>query len=305
MFQAPSTYRFYRRAARRSSAAASARSSLRFARSSKTRVRVAARHFILLLPLCLATTLVASACSLISPTPPAEAVLDDETIFLVPRIGVDEETEIPYQFLGKPRDDENPKRQQGSHHTLRRGETLSSLSSLYQVSLARLLRANEITDPTRVRAGSRIFIPGSSALEDLQPQVMGELGWPLTGRITSGFGPRGKRSRHHQGIDIDGEGGDEVVAAGSGTVTEAGTRGKYGKIVMITHAGGLATLYAHVSTLLVRVGDRVERGDPIAKVGRSGNARGTHLHFEVRRHEQAVNPIPYLDGGTAIAAALR
>jgi murein DD-endopeptidase MepM/ murein hydrolase activator NlpD len=251
--------------------------------------------------------LVSSACSLRSAdSPAAEPVLDEQTIAPLPSIAVDEDEEIPTPTgrSAKRSVDDNPQPQQGFHHTLRRGETLSSVSSQYQIPVVCLLRVNKITHPTRIRSGTRIFIPVSSAPADFPLPAMGELGWPLKGRITSDFGPRGKRSRH-QGIDIDGQAGDEVVAAASGTVTEASTRGKYGKIVMITHADGLATLYAHLSTLLVRVGDWVERGDPIANVGRSGNARGTHLHFEVHRNEQPVNPIRHLDGGTAIAAASR
>jgi len=123
--------------------------------------------------------------------------------------------------------------------------------------------------------------------------AVGALAWPLRGSLTGKFGPRGKRSRHER-IDIDGRAGDEINAAASGTVTEAGIRGKYGRMVIIDHGDGLATLYAHVRKLMVRVGDRIERGDPIAEVGRSGNATGSHLHFEVHRNSRPVDPIGYL-----------
>jgi murein DD-endopeptidase MepM/ murein hydrolase activator NlpD len=196
-----------------------------------------------------------------------------------------------------------PDSEQGFYHVLRRGETLSSLSRLYDVPLGRLLKANQITNATKIPAGRRIFIPNSSSTVRLETLTTGELAWPLKGRITGPFGPRGKRS--HGGIDIGGQMGDQVAAAASGTVVQAGTKRKYGKTVVIEHGDGLSTLYAHMSKLLVRVGDQIERGDPIAAVGRSGNARGAHLHFEVRRHDQPVDPISYLDKGTLVATSSR
>src|SRR4029077_931513 len=96
------------------------------------------------------------------------------------------------------------------------------------------------------------------------------------------FGADGDRG-HHDGIDIDGDWGDEVRAAAPGRGTWAGTEGRAGRMVVIDHGGGLTTVYAHASELLVQTGDPVEAGLPVARVGRTGNARGTHLHFEVHR----------------------
>ncbi|MEE9550697.1 MAG: peptidoglycan DD-metalloendopeptidase family protein [Candidatus Binatia bacterium] len=191
----------------------------------------------------------------------------------------------------------------GIYIKLRRGQTLYALSQLYQVPLDRLMRANRIGDPNRIRAGTMIFIPGSSRSVSPQPMTTAALSWPLHGRITAKFGPRRSKRSPHEGIDIDGEHGDEVTAAAGGTVIQAGRQGKYGRVVLIDHGNGLTTLYAHLSRPLVRAGDRVERGEPIAKVGRSGNATGPHLHFEVRRNGQPLDPIPYLQAGTAVAAS--
>jgi len=119
------------------------------------------------------------------------------------------------------------------------------------------------------------------------------IAWPLDGRITGGFGQRG-RHHHHDGIDIDGTQGEEVRAVAPGIVVRSGSEGKYGKTVVIDHGNGVTTLYAHASRLLVREGDRVEQGDAIAEVGATGNAHGTHLHFEVRRDGRPVDPVPYL-----------
>jgi murein DD-endopeptidase MepM/ murein hydrolase activator NlpD len=80
-------------------------------------------------------------------------------------------------------------------------------------------------------------------------------------------------------------------------VVKSGVDGRYGRRVVIDHGDGLLTLYAHASKLLVEEGDQVRVGQEIAEVGRSGNAHGTHLHFEVRRDGRAVNPLPYLKTG--------
>jgi murein DD-endopeptidase MepM/ murein hydrolase activator NlpD len=181
----------------------------------------------------------------------------------------------------------------GIYHKLKPGQTLASLSRAYQVPLKTLTEANRIADPTKLRPGTLIFIPRSSALARPQETAVRALSWPLRGRITGSFGPRGERSSHG-GIDIDGHAGDEIRAAAAGTVIRAGTWGRYGRLVLLDHGDRLATLYAHVRNIKVGVGDRVERGDCIAEVGRSGNATGTHLHFEVLLDGQPVNPAPYL-----------
>jgi murein DD-endopeptidase MepM/ murein hydrolase activator NlpD len=119
------------------------------------------------------------------------------------------------------------------------------------------------------------------------------LQWPLHGVITGAYGRRGRKG-HHAGIDIDGQRGDPILAAAPGVVVSAGTDGPYGRRVEIDHGDGIVTLYAHADRLLVHTGDQVRAGQRIAEVGRSGNARGTHLHFEVRRQGRAVDPLPYL-----------
>jgi LysM repeat protein len=249
-----------------------------------------------------------SACSLVSktftisdPVPVQQAaVLPEPTIVVT----VDEEIPTPAasSLPAKNSADGDPDGNEGIYHVLRRGQTLYSLSRLYQVPVERLVQANGIKDPNIIREDTSIFIPGHSGPARIETSAMGDFVWPVKGRITGRFGPRGKHSRH-RGIDIDGEVGDEVIAAASGTVIQAGTRRKYGKMLVIEHSDGLSTLYAHASKVLVRVGDRIERGDLIATVGRSGNARGSHLHFEVRRNDRPVDPIPYLESGTLVESS--
>ncbi len=188
------------------------------------------------------------------------------------------------------------------YHRLERGMTLYSLARAYRVPLADLMRANRITDPTTIPEGTAIRIPGvSRPLTPAAPSAPG-LAWPLRGAITSGFGARGREALH-AGIDIDGDMGDRILAAATGTVVEARSERQYGRVIVIDHGHGLSTLYAHADCILVKPGQTVRQGQEIARVGRTGNARGTHLHFEVRRDGRAVNPLPLLDSGSLTARA--
>lgn len=124
--------------------------------------------------------------------------------------------------------------------------------------------------------------------------------WPLPGYhyITSYFGPRDLAGyTYHYGIDISGSGvyGHDIVAAESGTVLLAQTDKSWGKFILIDHGNGMLTRYAHCSKLLVSQGDRVTRGQTIAKVGDTGNVTGPHLHFEVYEGDKRYNPLNYLD----------
>lgn len=120
--------------------------------------------------------------------------------------------------------------------------------------------------------------------------------WPCSGRITSYFGGRyifGKNS-YHSGIDISQNYGATIVAADGGTVTFSGWKGTYGNLVIITHDNGTKTYYAHNSSLLVSAGQKVYRGQPIARAGSTGRSTGVHCHFEVRVNGTAVNPLNFL-----------
>lgn len=211
----------------------------------------------------------------------------------------------------------------GLRVSLDRGMTLYSLARTYGVPLQTLMRVNGISDPTTIRAGTEIYIPGTPGGDGppattprtartrkkgspadaarpgpgrAAPPALLDIAWPLDGRITGSFGARG-RHHHHDGIDIDGTRGEEIRAVAAGIVVRSGSDGKYGKTVVIDHGDGVTTLYAHASRVLVEEGDRVDQGEAIAEVGASGNARGTHLHFEVRRAGRPVDPLPYLKPG--------
>ena len=115
---------------------------------------------------------------------------------------------------------------------------------------------------------------------------------PEWGRITSGFGYREKFNRVHKGIDIAMEIGDTVRVALPGIVDKVSYEAHgYGHYVEVVHDNGIVTCYAHLSSSLVKAGDKVDASQPIALSGNTGNSTGPHLHFETRYNGTAINPI--------------
>ncbi len=109
--------------------------------------------------------------------------------------------------------------------------------------------------------------------------------------------PFGEPRRHHThaGVDIRGARGQEILASRDGVVAFCGrTRSGYGTMVILDHGDGVQTLYAHAQKVLVKTGEKVERGTPIALVGRTGNATTEHCHFELRVENRPVDPMPHL-----------
>ena len=137
------------------------------------------------------------------------------------------------------------------------------------------------------------YQPASPALSG-----SGALNWPISGPITSPFGwrvhPITGASRFHSGIDIGGDYGDTIHAAGAGIVSYAGWISGYGYAVIIDHGGGISTLYGHNQALLVSEGQSVSQGQAIAECGSTGNSTGPHCHFEVRVDGEPVDPMGYL-----------
>jgi murein DD-endopeptidase MepM/ murein hydrolase activator NlpD len=125
---------------------------------------------------------------------------------------------------------------------------------------------------------------------------------PVQGRISSMFSnarfhPIHNRAIPHEGIDVPAPTGTPIVAPAKGRVMAAGRQAGYGLRVEIDHGYGISTLYAHASRIMVRVGQEVERGDLIAQVGSTGLTTSPHLHYEVRRHGIAVNPMDFIMPG--------
>ena len=189
----------------------------------------------------------------------------------------------------------------GALHTVRRGESLWDIARTYGVSVAAIAETNGLERPDRIQVGQRLVVPGAQALAyALQRdavvgpdgKLLANFDWPVRGRITSRFGPRW--GRMHNGIDIAVPTGTPVRAAAAGRVTFSGWGGGYGYLVVIDHGQGVETRYAHNSRLAVQAGQKVKRGQVIAYSGNTGHSTGPHLHLEIRRNGQPLNPEKYL-----------
>ena len=120
--------------------------------------------------------------------------------------------------------------------------------------------------------------------------------WPSWGRIGSTFGYRSFPWRgFHSGIDIDAPYGSPIKAAADGIVVHSSWKNGYGNAVIIDHGYGVQTLYGHISSFVVSLGQRVKKGQLIAKIGTTGNTTGPHVHYEVIKNGTAVNPFPYMN----------
>jgi len=179
-------------------------------------------------------------------------------------------------------------------HRVQNGENLWVIASRFDVTVASIIDQNNLVNPNQLRIGQVLSIPRATAVErpSRSSTNLVAMIWPVRGRITSPFGPRwgGK----HTGLDIGAPTGTNIKAVRAGRVVLAGWWGGYGKSVMIDHGGGLQTLYAHASRILVRNGDRVLQGQTIARIGSTGNSTGPHLHFEVRQNDYFRDPLNFL-----------
>jgi len=149
-----------------------------------------------------------------------------------------------------------------------------------------------------VQLGSRLTALESqfakrSAIVSSTPSVA-----PVRGVVNSGFGSRldpfTGEGAFHQGLDISTRRDEPVLATAAGVVVKSGPSGDYGKSVEIAHRAGYTTIYGHLDTVLVKDGQQVRRGDRVGLAGSTGRSTGTHLHYEVRRGDQAVNPLEYI-----------
>lgn len=188
-------------------------------------------------------------------------------------------------------------------HTIAQGDSFWELSRRYGIPLEALLAVNSGVDPGHLMIGSEVMIPSkesgaqlaAAAPEEDEPaaaSLAGQFIWPVIAPISSHFGPRD--GRNHNGIDLAANMGDDIRAARDGTVIIAGEVSGYGNTVVLEHADGTRTLYAHASVLKVEVGQKVRQGDLIALVGSTGRSTGPHLHFEIIINDRPRDPLLYL-----------
>jgi murein DD-endopeptidase MepM/ murein hydrolase activator NlpD len=195
--------------------------------------------------------------------------------------------------------------------TVEEGDTIESIAIRFDSDPEEIKRVNQIKDDEFPAVGKKLKIYAGTDSDiyrrdqmlgraprvvDSQQRQLGKsaLNSPAQGQISSVYGMRGWRM--HTGIDIRGPRGAPIVASDDGIVTFAGWRRGYGNTVELLHeATGIKTLYAHCLKMNVRVGQRVRANQVIAQIGKTGNATGYHLHFEVVTADgKAVNPMPYL-----------
>lgn len=268
----------------------------------------------------------------IAPAPPSVTVRPGDTVYgIARRYGLPVRDVIAANGLAPPyliAVGQTLQMPQARYHTVAAGDTVYNVAQRYGVQQAELARENAIQPPYTIHVGQRLRLPAarpagsepapaaaapatdaSAAPTPMLPPPQtvslpaspGEdvaFSWPLQGRVLSRFGAK-VGGLHNDGINIAAPRGTEVRAAEAGVVAYVGNelRG-FGNLLLIRHAGGWMTAYAHNDALLVRRGDRVRRGQAVAVVGSSGSVAEPQLHFEIRRGGQAVDPAPLL--GTTV-----
>jgi murein DD-endopeptidase MepM/ murein hydrolase activator NlpD len=194
----------------------------------------------------------------------------------------------------------------GKVYVVQRGESLWSISQRIDVSLTQLAAANELASPYAVFPGQKLRIPDPDGVaagilppeqtaahrHGAEPPPLTGRGfiWPVNGKVIGGFG-RTRGGQRRDGIDIAAREGAPVLAAEAGLVAYAGEGiHGYGRLILLRHGDGYITTYAHNAVLLVEVGELVERGQVIARVGSTGDAARSMLHFELRKGRQPIDP---------------
>jgi lipoprotein NlpD len=191
-----------------------------------------------------------------------------------------------------------------SYHTVRRGETLTSIARLYGVPSLKLVRDNRIPDPNRIRVGQRLRVmrpaeepalkkvvrPETRVAKATGPvQATGRFAWPLKGTVIRRY------SQSAPGVAIAASRGATVKAADGGRVVLACERMRgYGKVVVLDHGNGYTTVYAHNASLLVGEGETVRQGQAIARAGSTGRATRSQLEFRLYRRGVPQDPARYL-----------
>lgn len=218
------------------------------------------------------------------------------------------------------------------YYSVKKGDTIYSISKKYDVDQNELMAENGIKDPTRLREGQKLKIPrsqmgnpppkdttriakkdGSKKTKDRaareaidrvkKKQSVGTVPrekppidfiWPVKGVIVRGYG-KGEDGRINDGVDIGAPEGAKIVAAAAGEVLLSSDKyPSYGNMVVIRHKSDFVTIYAHNRRNLVKKGDKVTQGQTVAEVGSTGRPTTPTVHFEIRRVSEPVNPIQYL-----------
>ena len=182
----------------------------------------------------------------------------------------------------------------GILHTITKGQNIHSIAKKYKISVPKILAENSVKNSDFLPVGEDIFLPDAKPL-NLVPGFL----WPTASRrITCGFGWRRNpfnpaQFEFHKGIDIRAN-YEWVRATKYGKVTYTGWLGGYGKTVLIAHPDGWKSLYGHLSSISVKVGQYVKQGQYVGKSGNTGRSTGAHLHFELIKSGRHHNPNRYI-----------
>ncbi|MBC7714980.1 MAG: M23 family metallopeptidase [Rhizobacter sp.] len=192
----------------------------------------------------------------------------------------------------------------GHYVMIKETDTVDTLAKEFNVPKEKIIASNK---DKHIKPGEWVFIPLKRGVldhdQDMEARPFdpnhllqtGEFLWPVpsSNKMSSGFGSRwGKK---HEGVDIPGRVGSHIVAAAEGVVVYSGDEiGGYGNITVIAHKDGYFSVYAHAKVNFTKQGQRVYRGQVIAQIGLTGRTYGPHLHFEVRKNGQAIDPTSFL-----------
>ena len=186
----------------------------------------------------------------------------------------------------------------GLAYLVKSGDTLSGIAARHSIRMTDILDWNDLQSST-IMVGQKMFLPGASLSENERNAVLGRLFIkPTHGRITSPYGYRpdpftGIR-RFHNGIDIAAPIGTPIIASMGGRVGRVGVNGSYGRYVILVHADGYQTLYAHLSRSHVSSGMFVAQGYIIGLMGSTGHSTGSHLHFSIFKSGKHLDPSGYI-----------
>ncbi len=186
----------------------------------------------------------------------------------------------------------------GLKYEVRRGDSLSSIAKRFNIPLNELVDWNNLKSSV-IHPGQELFIVGAKMRRNELNRVLGKLFiYPTHGIITSPFGMRHDPftgiMRFHNGVDIANRVGTKIVASMAGVVARTGINPTYGRYIIIRHEDGFQTLYAHLSRILVRRGERVRQDELIGRMGNTGYSTGPHLHFSIFKNGKPVDPLKYL-----------
>lgn len=193
-------------------------------------------------------------------------------------------------------------------YTIKKGDTISKIANKHQISKEKIIQENNIDNPDKIYPGQDLILSSTETAKNQKKENQKteevftdnfnkEFIWPVQGKISSDYGWRNNpnNNQFHNGIDISVSRGSPVYAVADGIVSFSEWSNRYDNLIIVTHNNNIKTYYAHNLKLLVEKGDKVDRGKIIALSGNTDNSNDSHLHFEIRKNNQTLDPLDYLN----------